>query len=68
MDDCFRVVNLQDSKNNEIAIPYLCIHIVLFIIQCILLSRENYDIKGQANYCTIKDSATEKQLHLCAAT
>ena len=46
---------------------YRCLCLVLFLIQCIILfGTENYNLKGQANYCTVKDSATEKELYLCA--
>ena len=45
----------------------MCICFVLFLIQSIILfGTENDNLKGQANYCTVKDSATEKELYLCA--
>ena len=32
---------------------------IVFIITCFMLfGTEKYDLKGEANYCTVKDSAT----------
>ena len=42
--------------------------LIVFIITCIqLFGTEKYDLKGEPNYCTVKDSATPDQLYLCAA-
>ena len=33
--------------------------LILFIITCIMLfGADKYDLKGEANYCTVKDSAS----------
>ena len=41
---------------------------IIFVITCIMLfGTEKYDLKGEPNYCRVKDSATQDQLYLCAA-
>ena len=65
MDNYGRIKGYEPSRIG----PALTFGLVLLLIQCIILfSTENYNIKGQANYCTVKDSATEKELYLCAAS
>ena len=62
MDNFIRV-KVKEAEESPYSTMYRCLCLVLLIIQCIILfGTENYNLKGQANYCTVKDSATEKEL------
>ena len=62
MDNFIRV-KVKEAEESPYSTMYRCLCLVLLIIQCIILfGTENYNLKGQANYCKVKDSATEKEL------
>ena len=68
MDNFIRV-RVKEAEESPFSTMYRCLCLILLLIQCIILfGTENYNLKGQANYCTVKDSATEEELTLCAAS
>ena len=66
--DNYSSVSGENGGNGKIGGFIRAYGIILFVYTSVVLfNTESYNLKGQANYCTVKDSATQDELYLCAA-